>query len=343
MIEHISTGVDRAATLTAFRRLIAPLPLDDFLDRYWTKAPLHLSGRPASWYDDIMTVYDLETFMLSETLPVELFRVMKDGEVDGATGRTERITIHTGRQTNLLDNSELLKSLGAGQTIEIDGTRRVLPTLTRFVDGLVNETMPPIVKIFVTPAHATGLTVHYDTPEVFTMQIAGTKQWTLYKQMHRLVSSAQYRNMLDECRTPGEPVAEFTVKPGDLLYIPGGVPYRASVQTVASISVGVGLMPLRWFDLFGELKERALGEEAFREHLPGVFSTERSRAAATDRFRDLASSYVRSLDPFELVRDRLQRFTRERAPALPPDLLRRLLVPELSPRPDDVKVSAVGA
>lgn len=333
MSDPNSTRVDHDQALSSFRRLIAPRSLDEFVEQYWTKAPLHVSRRAASWFDDILSVDDLERFLRNEYLPADLFRVMKDGDVGNAASRTDR-----GRHTNILDNLELVARLNGGHTVEIDGTQRVLPNVTRFVDTLVNETtMAPLVKIFITPASTTGLTVHYDIPEVFTLQIAGTKHWKLYKQKHRFVSTVQYRLMLEECGTPGEPIAEFTLEPGDMLYIPGGMPHCASAQTVASISLGIGLTPFRWFDLFDEMKERAMSEEAFREHLPTVLSGDPGQHHAVERFRELVSSFVESLDVSDLVRDRMERFTRARASAPSADILRRMLVAGTPERHEDVK------
>lgn len=318
--------VPEAGALMSFCSLITPLSLQEFVRTYWTRAPLHISRQSDSWYKNVVTLGDIETLLLNERLPVELFRLIKDGNECEPPARRERISVSKTRPTTVADTRELIASLSRGYTIEIDATQRVLPTLMRFVDAIVNETrMTASTKVYITPATATGFRVHYDLPDVFTLQLAGTKRWTVYPQIHRYVSAAQYPFMFEECRSPGDPIAEFDLRPGDLLYVPSGMPHSASAETSASISVAIGLTPLRWFDLFDEMKELAMWEDRFREHIPTHFTCEADYDRAIEDFRRLLSAFVQKLNASKLVRDRIQRFVRAYPTSTHAETLRQCL------------------
>lgn len=308
----VANATRDVSALNSLAFLIAPVLPQEFADTYWTKSPLHVARQSESWYKDILTLNDVEMLMLNERLPVDLFRLIKDGEERDPASRRERVSLlGKTRATATTDTRELVASLSRGYTIEIDTAQRVLPKLTRFVDEIVAETrLTAFSRIYVTPRNAQGFRVHYDVPEAFTMQIAGTKRWTLYPRMHRYVSAAQYSFMAAECQSVGEPIGEFTLRPGDLLYVPSGMPHCASAETEPSVSAVIGLTPLRWFDLFDEMKERAMWEEDFREPIPTSFASDEAYEEALGRFRELLRSYVGKMNASEVVKGRLGRFLR---------------------------------
>jgi bifunctional lysine-specific demethylase and histidyl-hydroxylase NO66 len=51
----------------------------------------------------------------------------------------------------------------------------------------------PHANVYITPGNAAGFTPHYDVHEVFVLQVAGKKRWTLYEPPIELAYGARQR------------------------------------------------------------------------------------------------------------------------------------------------------
>lgn len=62
---------------------------------------------------------------------------------------------------------------------------------------------------------------HWDTHDVFAVQLLGSKLWRVYEPTHELpLPNQKSRDHKQEC--PNEPVIEQIMRPGDILYLPRG-------------------------------------------------------------------------------------------------------------------------
>jgi ribosomal protein L16 Arg81 hydroxylase len=149
-------------------------------------------------------------------------------------------------------------------------------------------------NVYLTPPHAQGFKPHWDTHDVFVLQVEGTKRWRIY-------GGGPALPMPDHKFDPavhaaGAVEAEFTLEPGDALYIPRGIMHAAATTDVVSLHITLGVIAYTWADLLvdclGELVERS---PAWRESLPfGFGAGERTdpalRAALAERLAALAGA-----------------------------------------------------
>ena len=68
-----------------------------------------------------------------------------------------------------------------GSTIALAFLDTVVPALTLFCRTLENELCHPCqTNVYLTPPGAQGAKPHYDTHDVFVLQVEGSKKWTIY-------------------------------------------------------------------------------------------------------------------------------------------------------------------
>ena len=85
-----------------------------------------------------------------------------------------------------VDSAKVLAEFAAGATIVLQGLHRLWPPLIDFVRGLVDDLGHPVqANAYVTPPDARGFDPHYDVHDVFVLQAAGEKRWTVHEPVHR--------------------------------------------------------------------------------------------------------------------------------------------------------------
>ena len=105
-----------------------------------------------------------------------------------------------------------------------------------------------IGNMYLTPANEKALSPHYDAHDVFVLQVSGEKNWILYDDENfktPLLKSFQpifQREYLTGAR-------EITLKAGDMMYIPRGVPHEAYTTNESSLHITLGVYSTQWIDL----------------------------------------------------------------------------------------------
>jgi bifunctional lysine-specific demethylase and histidyl-hydroxylase NO66 len=89
--------------------------------------------------------------------------------------------------------------------------------------------------------------VHFDTTSIVVVQLDGTKTWSLWDQLVEMPNNSMaYPLDVDEL---GPPVAEFQLEPGDILYLPSGVPHSAHSLNHHSLHLGFAIQPISYLDV----------------------------------------------------------------------------------------------
>lgn len=95
---------------------------------------------------------------------------------------------------------------------------------------------------FYTPPNTNSVPVHADSQNNLIVQIVGTKRWKLYPPVYPSpvygagklpITSSDLRE--DEC-------VEYELKPGDVLFLPRGVPHLAETTDTASLHLDLNLI-----------------------------------------------------------------------------------------------------
>ena len=183
------------------RMLLAGLAADAFLQRHWQKRPL-LSRQALPAARTLLT-------------PEVLFRLAGRDDVQS------RLVTHFGRRWEVSHGPFTRRVLSRlpphGWTLLVQGVNHVLPQ----AEALLHEfsfipyaRLDDLMVSYAPPGGGVG--PHFDSYDVFLLQLAGTRLWRVSTQRDlALVERAPLR-LLSNFR----PASEWRLAPGDMLYLP---------------------------------------------------------------------------------------------------------------------------
>lgn len=126
------------------------------------------------------------------------------------------------------------------------------------------------VNVYLTPPSSRGLDIHYDTHDVFVLQVSGVKHWAVYGEAIHYPLAHQKRE--GKITDPGEAQIDVELKPGDCLYIPRGFLHGAETVERESAHLTIGILSYTWRDVIGALMGDVDHQVFLRESLPPGFA-----------------------------------------------------------------------
>jgi hypothetical protein len=243
-----------------------------FLDRAWTRAPLLHRAADPSAFADLFSLDDVDRFIASSSPRVPTFRLVRDGKPLDPSRYTRTARIGGQQVTGMGDPGRIFDEFRAGATVVFQGLHRSHPPLTRFCRALELELSHAVqANAYVTPAGSRGLGVHYDTHDVFVLQLAGSKAWTIHEPvLADPLPSQPWKGTADDA---GEPILSVELHAGDSLYVPRGFLHSARAQEELSAHLTIGVVTTTWYDLVRELVAGIADEPEFRRALPAGYAT----------------------------------------------------------------------
>eukprot|EP01051_Picozoa_sp_SAG22_P004036 SAG22_NODE_207_length_15278_cov_4.056855_13_plen_603_part_00 len=111
------------------------------------------------------------------------------------------------------------------------------------------------VNMYHTPSQEQAFALHYDEEDVFVLQLSGAKRWTVNEIAVPFARGDDGGLLGDVLAERTQKLADYTLRPGDLLYIPRGTPHAARNldTTAASTHLTVGLHTFIWQTVEGWL------------------------------------------------------------------------------------------
>jgi len=243
--------------------LVNPIRSDVFIKDYWERSPLLIKRKDRSYFAGIMDIRDVEELLPGSETRDDFVRCVKDGS-----------PISLGAGTGV---EKSLAAFRSGATIVLQGLHRARPTLSALTNALAREFSCNFqINAYLTPSSEKtnrGLGLHYDTHDVFVLQLAGIKRWRIYQSPLRLPLPTQPHD--PSARDRGKCLIQCDLHPGDCLYIPRGFYHSAKVTRSlrASLHLTIGIHPVKWADLITSVLQKAMEQEApLRESLPFAFA-----------------------------------------------------------------------
>ncbi|GAA2745058.1 hypothetical protein GCM10009868_25150 [Terrabacter aerolatus] len=153
----------------------------------------------------------------------------------------------------------------------LQGLHRTWGPLIDFTQQLAQELGHPVqANAYVTPSQSTGFTDHYDVHDVFVLQMAGEKQWRVRPPVHRSPLRDQpwteHRTEVEEAGRR-DPEREFTLRPGDVLYLPRGWIHSATALGGVSTHLTLGVHVWTRRHVADELVSMALARASLDERV----------------------------------------------------------------------------
>jgi lysine-specific demethylase/histidyl-hydroxylase NO66 len=251
--------------------LLHPITPDRFMADYYGRKPLHI---PAEDGAPKAALIDWAGFnaLLSQTplwTPNTLKLVSNGGAVPAEFYCD---TVETAAGPVLRPSPARIEIfLSTGSSLVADEIQTLSPAL-REVSALLGRAFAGKVgaNAYLSFGGVRAFTTHFDTHEVFAVQVEGEKIWRLYEgradnPIGFPVPDDQLIDWFE--RTRGRPMIDVHMKPGDVLYLPRGWYHDALAQPGASLHVTFSVTPLHGGALFGLLETLAREDTNFRAWL----------------------------------------------------------------------------
>jgi bifunctional lysine-specific demethylase and histidyl-hydroxylase NO66 len=246
--------------------------VDDFLTRYWTRVPFHWRAPGRGDFTDLLSSHDVDRILSTTPASWSKLKLIKDSEpLDPA--QYLQITNSGAIATEAAPiAARIYEHFQEGATISISSLQEYWPPLATFCRALeLFFTHPVQANAYATPRHSQGSGLHYDTHDVFVLQVSGRKDWRVHEPIvvHPLPSQ-----VVQPVSQVTKPLLQIELCPGDVLYVPHGFLHSAKTTDDVSIHVTIGVLCYTWHDMISEMVAHALNHAPFRQPLPVGFARE---------------------------------------------------------------------
>ncbi|HEV2990109.1 MAG TPA: cupin domain-containing protein [Candidatus Angelobacter sp.] len=227
--------------------LVAPQSVSHFFEHSWEKDSC-LGQISEEYAERLMQPRDVETLSYSlSACARDWLRLIKDGR------ELPESLYSTGEA--LVDIAKVNHAYHSGYTIQLSKVHKRWLPVSSMCRHLEQELLANGIElsdrigahIYMTPPSAQGLGTHFDTQDVFILQLAGEKRWKVWEWTDRYPIE----------RSPKPPTLEelpplkfdLTLKKGDVLYIPRGVFHEACTTDQFSLHLSLSIYPATWMDM----------------------------------------------------------------------------------------------
>ena len=260
---------------SALQRLV-PVDAAQFAADTWGTSPL--VTRAADLPGGLLELFAegaVDELVSRRGLRAPFLRVAQDGQTLGDREFTQGGGVGAS-VTDQVSDDKLLRLFAGGSTIVLQGLHRTWSPLIDFCQALAEELGHPVqANAYVTPRQSTGFSDHYDVHDVFVLQMGGEKHWRLRPPVHpaplRDEPWTDHRTAVAEA-SGRAPALEFTLRPGDVLYLPRGWVHSATALGGVSTHLTLGVHVWTRRHLADALVDSALAtvsrDEQVRASLP---------------------------------------------------------------------------
>ena len=252
----------------SFEWLIEPIKPAEFFETYYERQPLLIERNDPSRFAPLLSIAAIDRF-LATTSPrhPDVFLVDAARKLSA-----EDYTLANADTEGSLDLPRVYELYRTGATISLRHLHESMPELAalcRAVEKVFSSHFQ--TNIYLSPPNAQGFATHFDSHDVFVLQVAGSKIWTLYDTLIELPLHAQ--GFDKDKHIPGPATRELTIRAGDLFYCPRGLFHSARSTDEPSLHITLGLIGKTWADVLMEAVSAAcLSSPAFRANLPAGFA-----------------------------------------------------------------------
>lgn len=263
------------ASSRPFEKLIAPVTSRTFFAEHFEKRPLILQNRPRNAHTHILSISDIAAHLDRQALP-DGIDVMQSGREIPMENWTRSHPSLLGDR--LLDLDRLFAQVTAGHSIRLRGLHRTIPKLRAYCAQLENDLQIPLqANLYISPQGQQALAPHYDTHDVFVLQLNGTKTWAFHQPPIHLPTQQQSFTSMDNMEpTEGETA---NLKPGDLAYIPRGLLHSAETSDGVSVHLSLGLINSTLVDVAQTMVEKLCADPEMRRSVPHGYSSIDAKAS----------------------------------------------------------------
>lgn len=277
--------------------LLDPVTPAAFLAEHWEHRPLLISRDEPKRYAHLLTLDDIDRLLTLAGPTFETVRIVQGGQSSRPSSLAPRTM--TGHSNTL---ETVYARFRQGASIVLNGVQGYCEPVRELARGLGAELGAKIQgNVYLTPAGSRGFKPHYDTHDVYVLQLHGTKHWQLFGAPRPLPLLDEYPD--PNAPMPKNPQQELDLRPGDLLYLPRGTVHAATANERVSAHLTVSANAVLWEQLITRaIADLVHDDLRFRAALPpGLGRATRARVDAEATLAALLDELRTRLDPSQML------------------------------------------
>ena len=308
---RVAGHTDEVRPATALTR-VTGLAADDFAERHWGHTPLLARGSDRKWdpdgFRDLLDLDGVDELLSRRGLRTPFLRLARDGAVVDSRSFTGSGGVGAEIADQVRDDA-VAALFADGTTIVLQALHRIWPAVAAFATRLGTELGHPVqANAYVTPPSSRRFSAHYDVHDVFVLQLAGRKHWTVHAPVHPDPLRDQPWNdhaaAVAARARDDAPDLDTVLEPGDALYLPRGWLHAATALGGVSAHLTVGVHVVTRFALVEALAELVAQDPRLRASLPLGIDVADPAALAPhlDAVRDALAGALAGTDAEEVAR-----------------------------------------
>lgn len=266
------------------KQLLHPLSQQDFFSTYFEKKHLHIESKQSDRFSDILSFETLDSVLGQHALDSNSLRVVNsEKEFD-----VSQYTWNRGK----VDAIKVAKFFAEGATIIFNHLQNHVSELNELCNNISTDiNRKTQTNIYLTPANSQGFKTHWDTHDVFIMQVEGSKVWKIYKEHFKFPFDPDKHGFEPGVIDANNIIDEFVLNAGDILYIPRGIMHSASSTDSKSLHITFGIMPYTITEVVRDCLDIACEDIVdWRSEVPyGVKSESDLRELITQKMTDIVN------------------------------------------------------
>lgn len=280
-----------------FDKLLSPMKTDIFFKKYWDQHPLIIPRKEHNYYSDLFSMQDVDYLIAFNQQTDKKIGIFENGKPS-----IDHYLYTYINSNNSFSINQVYDAYCQGKTIKLQDLQnscKPIAILCRNLEKLFNFKVN--VNMYLTPKQSQGLVPHFDTQDVFILQIEGAKHWRIYDSFFPLPLDKD-RQLVPKEKISA-PIHEICLTAGDLLYIPRGYVHEAFTSDYSSLHLTVAVYPFRLADLISSALTLVSQQNvSFRKSLPvGFLNQNETITSLKHQFEELLELLLNSAKVEEAV------------------------------------------
>jgi len=241
--------------------VLEPVSKEEFFSDYWEKQPLHIARSSGNPFENLISVSAIEDLLSTNELYYPSVQLSQAGQTIPAQDYTN--------ENNKIVSGRVTERYHRGSTIVLTHMHKRQKELMSLCRNVQRSFMMQCqTNVYLSPAGNQGFNPHFDTHNVFILQVDGSKTFNFYSGGSRYPTSADSFN--SEIHEVGIQTESIALSAGDTLYIPRGVTHDAIASNDnASLHVTLGVYPILMHELLQEMLHIGIAsDENLRKSIP---------------------------------------------------------------------------
>jgi ribosomal protein L16 Arg81 hydroxylase len=247
--------------------LIAPIEIQDFIAVHWGKEFVHIEGEETKFVE-LFPWDQLNQILQERSLPPSRLRLYMTGKLLSPSSYQDpsNFRVRTG---------DLLSALSRGATLILDHAEETYERLGNLVRSLEQALRTEVhANLYAAWCAQEGFNLHFDEQDTLILQIAGPKQWTIWRPTREYPIKA----CADPTKPPeGQPFWKGVLRPGHLLHIPRGWWHVVRALNEPALHLTITVRPPCGVDLISWLANRMAASEIARMNMPILADIDQQR------------------------------------------------------------------